>query len=146
MPFQPDSTKIEWKLHLASNREKVFEIISTDIGRNKFWALTKQDVNQITFHFPNGYIWTGKILVSEPPHRFSLQYIDDTHTTFLLEPDGQGGTELTLSDKGVADQHRNEVVAGWGSVLMSLKAAIDFGVDLRNHDESRTWDQGYFEN
>lgn len=26
---------------------------------------------------------------------------------------------------------------------MALKAAADFGVDLRNHDPTRTWDQGY---
>jgi hypothetical protein len=29
---------------------------------------------------------------------------------------------------------------------MALKAAADFGVDLRNHDRQRTWEQGYVEN
>jgi hypothetical protein len=33
--------------------------------------------------------------------------------------------------------------AGWASVLLALKAAVDFGVDLRHHDPERTWDQGY---
>jgi hypothetical protein len=28
-------------------------------------------------------------------------------------------------------------------VLFPFKAAADFGVDLRNHDPSRSWDQGY---
>jgi predicted nucleic acid-binding Zn ribbon protein len=32
------------------------------------------------------------------------------------------------------------------SVLMALKAAVDFSVDLRNHDPDRTWDHGYVEN
>jgi hypothetical protein len=27
-----------------------------------------------------------------------------------------------------------------------LKAAADFGADLRNHDPARTWEQGYVEN
>jgi len=29
---------------------------------------------------------------------------------------------------------------------MALKAAHDFGVDLRNHDPELTWDQGYVDN
>jgi hypothetical protein len=32
------------------------------------------------------------------------------------------------------------------SVLLALKAAVDFGVELRNHDLNRTWDQGYGDN
>jgi len=29
---------------------------------------------------------------------------------------------------------------------MALKASVDFGVDQRNHDPKRTWDEGYLEN
>jgi hypothetical protein len=29
---------------------------------------------------------------------------------------------------------------------MAMKAAVDFGVDLRNHDESRAWNSGYADN
>lgn len=32
------------------------------------------------------------------------------------------------------------------SVLLALKAAADFGVDLRNHDRERTWRKGYAHN
>jgi hypothetical protein len=39
-----------------------------------------------------------------------------------------------------------EVLPGWVSVLMALKAYVDHGVDLRNHDAARTWDQGYCDN
>ena len=39
-----------------------------------------------------------------------------------------------------------KVIAGWVSVLLTLKAAIDFDVDIRNHDPKRTWDQGYADN
>lgn len=38
------------------------------------------------------------------------------------------------------------MIAGWVSVLLALKAAVDFSVDLRNHDPGRTWDQGYADN
>jgi hypothetical protein len=41
---------------------------------------------------------------------------------------------------------RLEVIAGWVSVQLALKAAVDFGVDLRTHDPARSWDQGYAEN
>lgn len=32
------------------------------------------------------------------------------------------------------------------SVLLALKAFVDHDVDLRNHDPTRTWDQGYCDN
>lgn len=146
MTFQIDPKKIVWKLHLKSDIEKVFEIISTDKGRSKFWATTKQSSDRITFDFSNGYSWLGKILANQPPTVFSVEYIEGSLTTFLLEIDGHGGTDLTLTDEGVPHEDRGEVIAGWGSVLMSLKAAVDFQIDLRNHDPARTWDQGYFEN
>jgi hypothetical protein len=31
-------------------------------------------------------------------------------------------------------------------VLLCMKAAVDHGVDLRNHDEKRSWWQGYADN
>jgi hypothetical protein len=38
------------------------------------------------------------------------------------------------------------VTAGWVSVLMQLKAAVQFHVDLRNHSRERSWEKGYVEN
>lgn len=35
------------------------------------------------------------------------------------------------------------MTAGWVSVLMAMKAAVDHGVDPRNHDEERPWVRGY---
>ena len=67
-------------------------------------------------------------------------------TTFELADDGRGGTDLTLTDAGVSAEDRTEVIAGWISVLLALKAAVDFDIDLRNHDLNRTWDQGFVEN
>ena len=63
-----------------------------------------------------------------------------------LEEDGQGGTDVTLIDEGVPSDDRTEVIAGWVSVLLALKASVDFNVDLRTHDPDRQWDQGYAEN
>jgi hypothetical protein len=49
-------------------------------------------------------------------------------------------------DEGVPAPDRAEVIAGWVSVLMALKAAADHGVDLFNHDPRRTWTGGFADN
>jgi hypothetical protein len=51
-----------------------------------------------------------------------------------------------LTDEGVKPADVCEVTAGWVSVLMALKAAVDFGIDLRNHDPARAWAAGYADN
>ncbi len=147
MTFQDDPTTIRWQLHLKSPIEKVYRALSTDEGRASFWAETAVQSNSIIhFVFPNGFTWDVSILEAIPPRLYAVQYIDNSVATFTLEEDGQGGTDLTLTDEGVAAQHRTEVIAGWVSVLLALKAAVDFGVDLRSHDPQRNWDNGYVEN
>lgn len=147
MTFQPEPGVIRWKLHLKTPPAQVYALLATGTGRAKFWAeAAEENGGEIHFHFPNGWAWRGKILEAVPPARFRLEYYGGSLTTFELRADGSGGTELLLSDEGVPPADRCEVVAGWVSVLMALKAAADFGVDLRNHDPERTWDQGYAEN
>lgn len=147
MIFQPDPALIRWNLHLNSSPQKVFDALATDAGRARWWAEFAIETDSVIhFVFPNGAEWRGRILESKPPHRFRIEYYGGSLTTFELTADGQGGTELTLTDAGVPTEDRTEVIAGWVSVLMTLKAAVDFGVDLRNHDQQRSWDQGYAEN
>ena len=57
--------------------------------------------------------------------------------------DNDGGTDLLLTERGVPAESRVSNHAGWVSVLLALKAAVDHGIDLRNHDPLRTWDRGY---
>ena len=145
MPHQPDS--IRWRLHLASPPLKVYRILATDEGRARFWAESAQEQDgAVHFVFPNGHTWRGKIIEATPPRRFVLEYYGGSITSFELEADGQGGNDLTLTDAHVPAQDRAEVLAGWVSVLMALKAAVDFEVDLRNHDHTRTWGEGYADN
>ncbi len=147
MVFQADPNVILWRLHLRSSPSAVFKMISTDEGRTRFWAESAKELDgKIHFIFPNGFEWVGKILKKISPYEFSLEYIDGSVTTFQLQSDGNGGTDLILMDTGVPKVHRTEVTAGWISVLMNLKAAVDFSVDLRNHDPNRTWDRGYVDN
>lgn len=100
----------------------------------------------IRFVFPNNVTWDAAILQASPPHYYTVQYYGNSVAAFTLTDDGQGGTDLSLTDSGVPVAHRTEVIAGWVSVLMALKAAVDFGVDLRTHDPNRRWDNGYVEN
>lgn len=122
-------------------------MLATNEGRARFWAesAVEQD-GAIHFVFPNQAKWRGRILEANPPHRFKVEYYGGSITTFELSPDGSGGTDLTLTDQGVPAADRTEVIAGWVSVLMALKASVDFGIDLRNHDPKRTWDEGSAEN
>ncbi len=145
--FQENPDVIEWRLHLTSSPSNVFDMLNSDAGRARFWAESAiEDDGVIHFRFPGGQLWDAKILENQPPHRFSLEYYGGSVTLFVLEDDGKGGTDLRLEDRGVACEYRTEVIAGWVSVLMALKAAVDFDVDLRNHDVTRTWQQGYVEN
>lgn len=133
--------ELRWRIHLASSPEAVYELLTTDEGRAQFWAESAVERDgAIEFTFPNGMQSRAAVLAAETPTRFAVEYFS-SRTTFELEPDGDGGTDLTLSADGDA-----EVLAGWVSVLLALKAAADFGVDLRNHDPGRTWWQGYCDN
>jgi hypothetical protein len=145
--FQADGESIVWRLHLASTPEAVYQMLDSDEGRARFWAESAvETAGVIAFTFPGNVLWQGRILRRLMPFIFQVEYYGGSITTFELASDGRGGTDLTLTDEGVPQAHRDEVVAGWVSVLMALKAAVDFGVDLRNHDGERTWEQGYADN
>ena len=146
MNFQPDRDRIMWKIHLDSATEEVFRMLATSAGRAGFWAETAEEKGgEIQFVFPNGWEYNSKIIHMDAPSLFQIDYFG-SRTTFELEPDGKGGTFLTLTDEGVPEKDRCEITAGWVSVLMALKAAVDHGIDLRNHDPDYTWDQGFVEN
>jgi uncharacterized protein YndB with AHSA1/START domain len=147
MDFHKDADTIRWRMHLTSTPEKVYRALATDNGRALFWAESAVEMEgEIHFQFPNGMTWRGAVVADHPPHRFALRYFGGSLASFELADDGAGGTDLTLTDTGVPAPDRTEVIAGWVSVLMALKAAVDFSVDLRNHDPQRTWDQGYADN
>ncbi len=147
MGFQDDPERIGWRIHLSSPPAAVYGMLATDEGRARFWAesaIEKDGV--IGFEFPNGMRWQGAILEARPPHRFAVDYFGHRPARFDLGDDGKGGTDLKLTARPASPDDRVEDLAGWVSVLLSLKAAMDFGVDLRNHDAARTWDQAYADN
>jgi uncharacterized protein YndB with AHSA1/START domain len=147
MDFKKLHNTVTWRLHMTSSPEQVFAMLATDQGRARFWAETANENDGIiNWVFPNAYRLSTNILINQPPTIFSVEYIGGSQVTFTLNQDSNGGTELILTDTGIDPAYVNEVAAGWVSVLMALKAAVDFSVDLRNHDPQRTWEHGYLDN
>ncbi|MDX2151125.1 MAG: SRPBCC domain-containing protein [Bryobacteraceae bacterium] len=144
MAIQVEPAFIRWRLHLKSSPESVHRLLATAAGRKRFWAESAPELDgEILFTFTNGQKLVSRVLENTPPNRFALTYFSGSHVTIELQADGTGGTDLTLTEWNVPDEDRLENVAGWVSVLLSLKAAADFAVDLRNHDPGRGWYDGY---
>jgi hypothetical protein len=146
MSFQTEPGTIRWKMHFTSSREKVFRALATADGRARYWAESAPERDgRITFHILNYEPFSGRVLRKQEFSLFALEYFG-TIVEFLLNDDGKGGTELSLLATRVDESIRMEMTAGWVSVLMAMKAAVDHGVDLRNHDASRSWGDGYADN
>jgi hypothetical protein len=143
LAFQKDPRSIVWRLHFASSPDDVYDMLDSDSGRAAFWAESVAERHGVVrFRFINGVSYDGRILERERPQHWSVDYFSST-PRFTLRPDGAGGTDLTLTNDGVDVRDRAEVTAGWLTVLLPMKAWIDHRIDLRSHDPSRTWDQGY---
>ena len=136
--------QIIWQLHLKSPPNIVHGMFATDKGREMFWAEKSAEKNgRVELRFIDGLILKPKILRNEPPKRFLFEYFGGSKVTVDFLDDGAGGTDLTLQAEGASS---DQEWPGWVSVLLALKAATDYNVDLRNHDVKRTWDQGYCDN
>lgn len=114
-----------------------------DEGRRGFWAESAEEADgYVHFRFINGPSYESKILLRDPPKVLAIDYFG-AEARFELTSDGSGGTDLLLRHEGVGREVWQEVHAGWLNVLFPLKAFVVHGVDLRNHDVTRTWDNGY---
>lgn len=137
---------VEWKIHLNSSPELVFEFLTTSIGREKFWAEKAQEKNGfIHFVFPNGETYESKVIHSTTNSEFQIDYFNSI-VKFVLVPTENNGTDLTMINEEVSGQHYLDVHSSWVSVLLNLKAAVDFGCDLRNHNKNKTWKQKFADN
>ncbi len=139
-----DGDEVRLRVHLRSAPQRVYDYLATDAGRGAFWAesaAARDDV--IEFRFANGMTHRGRILEADPPRRFAVEYFGGSRARFELTGDGAGGTELELRETGIPPATIDDQRAGWVTVLLNLKAAVDFSVDLRNGDPERTWENGY---
>lgn len=144
--MKADIRTIKWKIYCSSTAKELFKVLTTDDGRNKFWAeRTKEQNGIIHFEFPNGQFYRSRIVEINPPSKCALIYFDSL-LTFELSPANPAGTDLTVIHENVPAAEYCDTKAGWVSVLLALKAYVDFGIDLRNHQKNRTWDQFYVDN
>jgi uncharacterized protein YndB with AHSA1/START domain len=144
MGLEADGRTIRWRVHLAAPPERVHQALATAEGRARFWAASAPERDDvILFRFASGQVLESRILQREAPRRFVVTYFGGSRVEFDLAADGAGGTDLTLTETGGLEAELLENLPGWVSVLLGLKAAVDFGVDLRNRDPSRQWEQGY---
>ncbi|WP_406053032.1 hypothetical protein [Kribbella sp. NBC_00889] len=88
-------------------------------------------VSQGRFVLPDGRTEDARVEEAVQDRLYRLRYFGSTWT-FTLVPDESGGTDLTLSCDDAQDGSDHV------SLLLRLKALVDFGVDLRNHDDGRT--------
>ena len=94
---QEDQSVISWRLHLASPPAEVYQLLTSDEGRSRFWAESASEENgTIVFRFPGGISWRGKIIDQISPRLFRLNYYGGSVTAFELDDDGAGGTEGRL--------------------------------------------------
>jgi hypothetical protein len=146
MPFHDKENIIKWKVHFASPIEKVYEFLTTDNRRSKYWAEeTKEEKGFIEFTILNYPKYKSKIIEKRPQELFRLEYFG-TDVTFELVKTNNNETDLQLTAITPDANVKNEMTAGRVSVLMAMKAAVDFGVDLRNHNRERVWENGYLDN
>ncbi|GJM16657.1 MAG: hypothetical protein DHS20C13_19840 [Thermodesulfobacteriota bacterium] len=146
MAFQEEEGVIKWKIHFNSSPQVVYEGLANAEARAKYWAESAEEKNGVIEFRILGYSpFKSKILDSIPGQMFKLEYFGSI-VMFNIKNDGNGGTDMQLIAQEVDRSIKNEMTAGWVSVLMAMKAALDFGVDLRNHDIERTWMKGYADN
>ena len=117
-----------------SGPSEVYRALSTPLGRSRYWAESAGEHDGvIRFVLSNGRTDGSRIERAVKDELYRLRYFGRT-VIFTLTPDESGGTDLTLSCDDPDGQYDADHVA----LLLRLKAFVDFGVDLRNHDTSRT--------
>lgn len=130
-------------MHLCVPPERAYDALDSDAGRAAFWAESAPETPEgIAFEFPGGIRHTGRVVERIRPSAWAVTYFGGV-ARFELADDGEGGTDLLLTHDGVDEEEWSEVHAGWLNVLFPMKAWLEHGVDLRNHDSRRTWTQGY---
>lgn len=124
----------QWKIHFKSAPSEVYRALSTPLGRSRFWAdSAKETDGVIHFVLPGGRTADAPIEEAVKDHLYVVRLFGE-RLTFSIASDGTRGTDLALSHEGDPDP------VHWASLLLRLKAHVDFGADLRNHDPDRVTD------
>jgi uncharacterized protein YndB with AHSA1/START domain len=132
-----------WRLSLASPPEKVFTLLDTDEGRERFWAQRSRATQEgFELEFTGGLRERVTVLHREPPKSMRILYFG-AEANLSLTPLAAGGCDFEVSCRCDDTQEWMEFFPGWVSWLLVLKGAADFGIDLRNRSLERTWNERY---
>ncbi len=143
----PDLPPIEWRVHLSSSPDKAYEAWATDAGRESFWAERSEATpDGFRLSFIGGEVLDVRLIEAVARRRFVFNYFGGSTVTVEIEAAGSGGCDVHLSEVDVFPAEHLENYAGWVSVLLGLKAAVDFRVDLRGHDAARSWARRFVDN
>ena len=144
--FQPDPNRIIWRVHFRSTPIEVYEYLALSEKRKLYWAESAEERGSVIhYRFLNGIEDSGRILERDPGRLYRVEYFG-SDVTFELSSCESNGCDMTVTCENVNKGDRCEIAAGWVSWLLAMKAAVDFGVDLRNHDRNRTWSDGFADN
>ena len=136
-------TPIVWRLSLASPPERVFELLDTDAGRERFWAEHSRATGDgFELEFPGGLTSTVQVLERDPPTRLVIHYFG-SRAELDLAPREDGGSLFQVTCHCDDPAAYVEFLPGWVSWLLVLKAVADHDVDLRNGARDRAWTQRY---
>jgi hypothetical protein len=133
---------IVWRLRLAAAPSRVRAAWLDPREHERFWCEQSEAIpGGYRLQFIDGTVTDCAVSGETSPTRFAFSYFGSQVEVSL---DARGaGTDLTLTASGVPPEEWCEVSAGWLNVLLPLKAWLDFGIDLRNHDPRRTWRERY---
>lgn len=141
MRFTPGEP-IVWRVSLSSAAEDVFALLATDEGRERHWAQRSSSTNDgFVLEFAGGLTEHVEVLEIVPASRLRIRYFGSESELVLKPADGGCVLEVTCHCEDHAEWL--EFFPGWVSWLLVLKAAADFGVDLRNGSPARSWNERY---
>ena len=131
---------LEKELFIKASPQRVFNALTTKEELER-WFLVKAEVDlrpggAIRFEWGPGQFEVGKVLVCEPPHRFSFTWeahaVGPTTIAFELTAEN-GGTRLRLTHTGIGegedwDRYFTSVKTGWKAHLADLVAWLETGI------------------
>ena len=134
---------IVWRLYLATPRERVFELLDTDEGRERCWGVRSRRVgDRFELEFPGGLQGRVEVIERRVPMRLAIRYFG-SEAVFDLAEREDGGCLFQVTCRCDDADAWLEFYPGWVSWLLVFKAAADFDIDLRNGSPDRAWRQRY---
>jgi hypothetical protein len=142
MRFTPGEP-IVWRVSLRSSADEVFSLLDTDAGRERHWARRSQSTpDGFDLEFAGGLTEHVTVLEREPPARLRIRYFG-SEADLVLTPFDEGGCVLEVTCRCDDGGEWMEFFPGWVSWLLVLKAAADYGIDLRGGSPGRGWNELY---